>query len=114
MQPACHKHIKINYEQCSSVNKVQPDLVSEIRHGIFEELNFGPGIFFSVLLEALGIFWGGWIFAPALFNYLHHLKSGEPPWGFLGAFISYRPSFCSNEKDTWCNFVKVIFFIWSI
>ena len=29
-------------------------------------------------------FLGGWIFAPALFNYLHHLKSGEPPGDFLG------------------------------
>ena len=29
-------------------------------------------------------FFGGWIFAPALFNYLHHLKSGEPPGDFLG------------------------------
>ena len=84
MQPACYKHININYEQCSSVNKVQPDLASEIRHGIFGGLNFGPGIFFSVLLEALGSFWGGWIFAPALFNCLHHLKSGEPPGDFLG------------------------------
>ena len=42
------------------------------------------------------------------------LEIWRTPWGFLGAFISYRPSFCSNEKDTWCNFVKVIFFIWSI
>ena len=25
----------IYYDQCSSVNKVQPDLASEIRHGIF-------------------------------------------------------------------------------
>lgn len=29
-------------------------------------------------------FLGGWIFAPALFNYLHHLKSREPPGDFLG------------------------------
>ena len=45
LQPACYKHININYEQCSSVNKVQPDLASEIRHGIFGGLNFGPGNF---------------------------------------------------------------------
>ena len=31
---------------------------SEIRHGIFWGLNFGPGISWGVFLEALGIFLG--------------------------------------------------------
>ena len=39
------QNININYEQCSSVNKGQPDLALEIWHGIFGELNFDPGIF---------------------------------------------------------------------
>ena len=40
--------------------------------------------FFGGFVGSARNFWGGWIFASALFNYLHHLKSGVPPGDFLG------------------------------
>ena len=46
--------------------------------GFFGGLSFGPGIFWGVSLEALGIFFWFWFLPP--FNHPHHLKSGVPPW----------------------------------
>ena len=40
--------------------------------------------FFGGFVGSARSFLGGWIFAPALFNYLYHLKSGVPRGDFLG------------------------------
>ena len=48
------------------MNKVQPDLASEIRHGIFGGLNFGPGISWGFDGSTMD-FLGGWILAPIQF-----------------------------------------------
>ena len=51
---------------------------SEIRHGIFWGINFGPVIFFW-FFDAQGIFLG-FDFCPP-FDHPCHLKSGVPPLG---------------------------------
>ena len=58
---------------CSSPNKVQPNLASEIPHGIFWGLIFGPGIFFGFCWKPWFFFFGGGggvvIFATMAFNH---------------------------------------------
>ena len=85
LQPACYKHININYEQCSSVNKVQPDLASEISLMGSLRVKFWSRDFLGVLLGVLGIF-GGVGFLLQRYSIISITWNPEYPlgisWGF--------------------------------